>query len=410
MLVLFETAAGIAIVKKLPKYFVSSNRTLKAFELKAFIKFENISHAVLSSTSILKYEIPNQLKRFMKKHLHCGEQLGVSDPKLGNVIKKKCGIKCIFSGIILGWMRDIRTQLERLIPQIVFIDLHHITLGLSHSLSQHGLKSLANKVDIILIQAVGLIDDFDKYIDIYSVKVKECYGWHFPEMEKILSNSIIYLKTVRILGDRYNLTIVNLSNILQKSTILDMKKFALESLGKNLYQEDIFNIQSLCNKIISLYKYRKWLEEYIKNRMKTISPNLTAIVGEIIGVRLITGAGSLLDLAKLPASVLQVLGAEKALFRALETIKNTPKYGLIYHASFVKQSPRLLRGKISRILAAKSSLSIRVDALGEYPRFSQGIQGRNMVNIRLRYLKEKNRNVFKKCIIDTKQHQVSMLS
>merc|ERR1711972_1096000 len=96
-----------------------------------------------------------------------------------------------------------------------------------------------------------------------------------------------------------------------------------------------------------------------------VAPNLSSLIGEIIGARLISHAGSLINLAKHPASTIQILGAEKALFRALKTKHATPKYGLIYHASLVGQSSAKNKGKMSRIVANKAALSIRVDALGD---------------------------------------------
>merc|ERR1712178_505389 len=112
-------------------------------------------------------------------------------------------------------------------------------------------------------------------------------------------------------------------------------------------------------------EYRGQLSEYLKLRMAAIAPNLTHLVGELVGARLISHAGSLMNLAKHPASTVQVLGAEKALFRAMKTKTNTPKYGLLYHANLVGKSHSKFKGKISRVLAAKLALSIRVDALGE---------------------------------------------
>jgi nucleolar protein 58 len=98
--------------------------------------------------------------------------------------------------------------------------------------------------------------------------------------------------------------------------------------------------------------------------MTAIAPNLTCMVGELVGARLISHAGSLMGLAKHPASTVQILGAEKALFRALKTKQATPKYGLIYSSSIVGQSQIKFKGKISRVLAAKLALGARVDALG----------------------------------------------
>ena len=99
-------------------------------------------------------------------------------------------------------------------------------------------------------------------------------------------------------------------------------------------------------------EYRAQLYGYLRSRMQAIAPNLTVLVGELVGARLVAHAGSLLTLAKHPASTVQILGAEKALFRALKTKKETPKYGLIFHASLVGQAAPKLKGKISRVLAA----------------------------------------------------------
>merc|ERR1712066_38419 len=130
------------------------------------------------------------------------------------------------------------------------------------------------------------------------------------------------------------------------------------------------------------------LAEYLKQRMNAIAPNLTHMVGELVGARLISQAGSLMSLAKHPSSTVQILGAEKALFRALKTKKQTPKYGLIYHASLVGQSAPTLKGKISRVLAAKLSLCCRVDALGDQVEPTLGKEFKDYVENRLASLEE----------------------
>jgi len=126
--------------------------------------------------------------------------------------------------------------------------------------------------------------------------------------------------------------------------------------------------------------------------MNAIAPNLTALVGELVGARLISHAGSLLSLAKHPASTVQILGAEKALFRALKTKHDTPKYGLIYHASLIGQAPPKLKGKMARMVATKAALSIRVDALTDTDGKSEptaptiGMENRAKLESRLRAL------------------------
>jgi nucleolar protein 58 len=138
--------------------------------------------------------------------------------------------------------------------------------------------------------------------------------------------------------------------------------------------------------VIAISDYRNSLFDYLRNRMNAIAPNLSVMVGELVGARLIAHAGSLLSLAKHPASTVQILGAEKALFRALKTKHETPKYGLLYHASLVGQAAPKLKGKVARVLAAKTALSIRVDALGDNPEATVGMQHREAVESRLRQL------------------------
>merc|ERR1712127_484629 len=146
---------------------------------------------------------------------------------------------------------------------------------------------------------------------------------------------------------------------------------------------DVINIKSLAEQVLSMTEYRAQLYEYLKNRMMAVAPNLTALVGELVGARLIAHAGSLMNLAKQPASTVQILGAEKALFRALKTKHDTPKYGLIYHASLVGQAAPKHKGKISRVLAAKTSLSVRMDALGDEDGVTIGLENRQKVEARL---------------------------
>ena len=128
-----------------------------------------------------------------------------------------------------------------------------------------------------------------------------------------------------------------------------------------------------------LAEYRNSLSEYLTNRMAAVAPNLTTMVGDLVGARLISHAGSLMNLAKYPASTVQILGAEKALFKAIRTKHPTPKYGLIYQATLVSNTPAKIKGKISRALAAKCSLCIRYDALGENEDAEFGIDAKNYI-------------------------------
>ncbi|KNF03357.1 hypothetical protein PSTG_03300 [Puccinia striiformis f. sp. tritici PST-78] len=151
------------------------------------------------------------------------------------------------------------------------------------------------------------------------MRVKEWYGWHFPEMAKIITDNLVYAKIVKTMGIQTNHSKTDFSEILPEELEGTLKASATILMGTEISDSDLLHIQSLASQVISLMQYRTELFEYLQNRMTAIAPNLTAILGELVGARLIAHSGSLISLAKAPASTIQILGAEKALFRALKT-------------------------------------------------------------------------------------------
>ncbi len=142
---------------------------------------------------------------------------------------------------------------------------------------------------------------------------------------------------------------------------------ARASMGQEIGELDMHNILNFADRVINLGEYRKNMHKYLIEKMHLVAPNLSALLGEIIGARLISHAGSLTNLAKYPASTVQILGAEKALFRALKTKGNTPKYGLIYHASAIARAAPKNKGRMSRFLANKISIASRIDCFSDTP-------------------------------------------
>merc|ERR1711897_50964 len=160
--------------------------------------------------------------------------------------------------------------------------------------------------------------------------------------------------------------------------------------------------------VVQLVEYRKELQEYLKAKMDLVAPNLTMLIGEIIGARLISHAGSLTNLAKYPASTVQILGAEKALFRALKTKGNTPKYGLIFHSSFIGRAQQKNKGRISRYLANKCSIASRIDCFSDEATTIFGEKLKDQVEERLNFLSEgttprKNLEVMQEAIKEVKK-------
>ena len=264
-------------------------------------------------------------------------------------------------------------------------------VGLSHNYYRHKLKFSIDKVDVMVIQAVGLLDDLDKELNNYAMRLREWYGWHFPEVGKILPDNLTYAKVILKMGMRTNAKNIEFgTDLLTPEDEAHIKEAAEISMGSEISTEDELNIKELCNQIIFLTEYRQTLTEYLRTRMMTIAPNLTTMVGELVAARLISHAGSLISLAKMPGSTIQIFGAEKALFRALKTKSQTPKYGLIYHASIVGQANPKIKGKISRSLASKCALCIRVDALGENTEGEIGKKSKKILEGRIAALESGN--------------------
>lgn len=403
MLLLFETSAGYALFKvkdsanlsradDLWQSFDSPEKAQKLVKLKAFSPFNDTAEAVAAAAAIVDGDqMDKGLTKFLKKNIvKKGEtdDLAVADSKLGNLIKSSLDIQCVNNSQINELFRCVRAQLDSLMDDKVGADdFKAMQLGLSHSLSRYKIKFSADKVDIMIVQAIGLLDDLDKEINTYAMRVKEWYGWHFPEMVKVLNDNVQYSKCILRMGMRTNAKNCDFSDILGDETIeTTMKENAEISMGTEISELDLINISALAEQVVSLSEYRIQLYDYLKNRMQAIAPNLTVMVGELVGARLIAHAGSLLNLAKHPASTIQILGAEKALFRALKTKHDTPKYGLIFHASLIGQTQPKHKGKISRVLAAKTALAVRVDALAETSEPTIALESRVKVESRIRQL------------------------
>jgi nucleolar protein 58 len=379
LLVLQETPAGYALFKAKDKKLLAKDDIAESLQnveavcnqlkLKLFAKFDSAAAALEEAAALVEGKVTPQLASLLdtvkdEKKL----SLAVADPKLGNAIGKLPGldIKPVADSTTADLYRAIREHIYSLVPQLAPEDSKQLSLGLSHSLARHKLKFSADKIDVMIIQAIGLLDDLDKELNTYAMRVKEWYGWHFPEMAKILNDNLAYAKVVLKMGMRENFEKTDLADILPEEIEQAVKMAADKSMGTEITDEDLENIQSLAEQVVSFTEYRTQLASYLTARMTAIAPNLTALVGDLVGARLIAHAGSLMSLSKNPASTIQILGAEKALFRALKTKHDTPKYGLIYHSSLIGQATGKNKGKMARVLAAKAALGLRVDALHEW--------------------------------------------
>jgi nucleolar protein 58 len=357
--------------------FVSNTNCLGRcrLKLKQFEKFDSAATALEEVAALVDGKVSPMLAKLLdtlkdeKK-----ASLAVADPKLGVAINKLPGLSLnpISDSTTYDIYRAIRDHLPSLIPGLLPENISTMSLGLSHSLSRHKLKFSPDKVDTMIVQAIALLDDLDKELNTYAMRVKEWYGWHFPEMGKIVNDNLAYARVILTVGMRTNCSNTDLSEVLPEEIETAVKAAAEVSMGTEITEEDLDNIQLLAEQVVGFTEYRQQLSSYLTARMLAIAPNLTELVGELVGARLIAHSGSLMNLAKSPASTIQILGAEKALFRALKTKHDTPKYGLIYHASLVGQATGKNKGKIARMLAAKAAIGLRVDALSDWSAQGEG--------------------------------------
>ncbi|ODM14934.1 Nucleolar protein 58 [Aspergillus cristatus] len=379
LFILTETSAGYALLKAKDKKILKKEDLAteastpegvsNLLKLKSFKKFDSAATALEEVASLVEGKVSPRLASLLDEIKDEKKvSLAVADPKLGNAIGKlpDLSIQLIADSSTTDIYRAIREHLPTLIPGLLPQDMSTMSLGLSHSLARHKLKFSPDKIDTMIVQAIALLDDLDKELNTYAMRVKEWYGWHFPELAKILNDNLAYARLVLKMGMRANWESSDLAEILPEEIEGAVKNAADRSMGTEISQEDLENIQALAEQVVGFSEYRQQLASYLTSRMNAIAPNLTALVGELVGARLIAHAGSLTNLSKSPASTLQILGAEKALFRALKTKHDTPKYGLIYHASLIGQATGKNKGKMARVLAAKASLGLRVDALAEW--------------------------------------------
>ena len=253
--------------------------------------------------------------------------------------------------------------------------------------AEAAIREASSRPDLHLVQAIQALDDTDKYLNITATRASEWYGLHFPELTQMVQDNVALCRMISEVGGRESFTGEKMAG----RGFTDKKVQAImeardRSKGGTISEGDLGRVKLLASLAVQLGSMRDSLNGYVESQMKKVAPNVAGVAGATIGARLMAKAGGLDRLAVLPASTIQILGAEKALFRSLRTGARPPKHGILFQHQAVHTAPKWQRGKIARTLANKIAIAARVDYYrgAEDPSIKAGLD-RRLESIKERY-------------------------
>ena len=367
------------------------------FEVLQSHRFEPDSEISLYS-QIKNSNVPEGVKTFLDDSSHeFSDSLEVNDQSLLEILSK------IYPDKNFIYKTIDSSNLFPLFVQSGFFsseeEISNFLQNFSIEYSKQQIRDVSGKEDLQIIEGINSLDELDKAINILMARINEWYGLHFPELENLVKDSNEYFKFVSLGLNRSSITEKDLDSFSFSEKKLDaIFSAAQDSKGGEINSKDLSIISILSDNVINLVKVRDKMLNYISDLMNNVAPNLSAIAGPTIGARLIAKSGGMMKLARLPSSTIQVLGAEKALFRSLKSGSRPPKHGIIFQHDKVHSSPKWQRGKIARSLAAKIAIAARIDVF----RGSKEIDIEHSLDERYREIQEKyaspvaNRNNYSK--------------
>jgi nucleolar protein 56 len=300
----------------------------------SFAPWHGSAHALENANAIAEGTVTDFLAATIETNLPRLKKsekvtLGVSDKILaGNIRAAFPYIECETpetSEVAADLLRGVRMHAPKLLKELQDGDLEKAALGLGHAYSRNKVKFSINKNDNHVIQAIASLDHLDKAVNTFAMRVREWYSWHFPELLRTVSDNRTYSKVVLFVGDKTTLNedkLHDLAALLEddEGKAREIIENAKASMGRDISEGDLEHIKTFAERTVKLTECRDLVSSYLATKMGVVAPNLSVLVGDTIGARLISKAGSLSNLCKYPASTVQILGAEKALFRALKVI------------------------------------------------------------------------------------------
>ena len=336
--------------------FIAFDEDLQIADYKLFKEDEVVSNLIkIEENEILDEEI--ELINRMKLDSESGDKIIIETTKRKSQYKELENYGNIEVKTPNKGGEHLRNNIENVFEEIGFSKSQDEIIQIYEKLAIHKIKKSSQEEDKLLIQAINSVDDIDESISKLVERIRDWYTIYFPEMDTI-SNNETYIKLIAESENREDI----LENFNEH-----FSEEIEESTGAEIEESDLAMLKSFAESIYSLQKSRKELENYIDSKMESIAPNLRDLLGSTLGAKLIAHIGSIKRLATYPASVIQIMGAEKAIFRHLKTGERPPKHGLIFQHPSVRGAKWWNRGKIARNLALKITLAVRKDVFsGEY--------------------------------------------
>ncbi|MFB0560101.1 MAG: C/D box methylation guide ribonucleoprotein complex aNOP56 subunit [Candidatus Lokiarchaeia archaeon] len=296
----------------------------------------------------------------------------LEDELLARGLKDKMKVKIEFekpSSVAKMFRRNLLDYVNRAGSGISESEFNDLLWKVNTQLTRIKIKEEGEKRDKMIVQAVFSLDDIDNILNLFSTRIREWYSLHFPELDKMISNHPTFVNIVSEIGLRSNFVIEKLENLSGISDKIneEIVNEATKSMGAEISEYDIEILREFAGETVRLFELRREIERYISEIMKEVAPNVNGIIGPLLGARLISLSGGINELARLPSSIVQILGAEKALFRHKKTGAPPPKHGVIFRHTEINTAPWWQRGKIARVYAGKLAIAARIDAFsGEY--------------------------------------------
>lgn len=318
---LLESAAGYSLFEVISMEEIGSllsdtvesvtdlKRFSRAVNLKAFQPFQSAAEALENANTVSEHAMSQTLQHFLEGNLPKASKkakfaLGVVDPALGTAIADGLGYSCRSDDTVREVIRGCRQHLESFVKGLQSSASVKAQLGLGHSYSRSKVKFNPARSDNMIIQSIALLDQLDKDVNTFAMRVREWYSWHFPELKDIVKDNIMFARAAAVIQDKNSLIkkssagesssevdekITQLTEVVGDKEVSDQIVAAAKtSMGMDCSVVDMINIVNFTTRMVKLAEFRKQLSLYLTDKMSAVAPNLAALIGDTVAARLIS--------------------------------------------------------------------------------------------------------------------------